>query len=83
MLTRADLMAALRLIRSGGTADDRIERLAAAGIGLLVLIAAIVIAMVLPARPKTGSDPGSTHQGAGNGNATPETWHRAVPPSRQ
>ena len=93
MLTRADLTAALRLVRSDGTtgqmADERIERIAAAGIGLLVLVGAVVIAMILPAQPKTGSnpktgsDPGSAQQGAENGNATPETRHRAVPPSRQ
>ncbi len=96
MLTRADFTAALRLIRSDGSdgtagqiADERIERIAAAGIGLVVLIGAVVIAMILPAHPKsgsdpkTGSDPGSAQQGAGNGNATPETRHRAVPPSRQ
>ena len=97
MLTRADLTAALQLVRSGGVAgqaadqraDERIERITAAGIGLLVLIAAVIIAMILPAHPKTGSDPktgsapGSPQPGAGNGNATPETRHRAVAPSRQ
>ena len=93
MLTRADLTAALQLIQSKGAsdqqADERIERIAAAGIGLLVLIGAVAIAMILPAHPKTGSDPitgsdpGSAQQGSGKGNATPETRHRAVAPSRQ
>jgi hypothetical protein len=77
MLTWADLMAAARLIRSGGAADppadQRTERLAAATIGLLVLVGAIAVATVLPPYPGHDTGPGNT----------PETRHRAVPASRQ
>ena len=45
---RFDLAAAVRLVRFGGEASPRAERLAAAGIGLLVLAGAVGTYLVLP-----------------------------------
>lgn len=45
---RSDLVAAIRLIQGGGSGSSRVERLAAAGIGLLVLTGALVTYVVLP-----------------------------------
>jgi hypothetical protein len=53
---RSDLVAAIRLIRAGGSASSRVERLAAAGIGLLVLTGAVVTYVVLPG-PATAPNP--------------------------
>jgi hypothetical protein len=53
---RSDLAAAIRLVRSGGEATARVELLAAAGIGLLVLAGALATYVVLP-RPAAPSPP--------------------------
>jgi hypothetical protein len=59
---RSDLAAAIRLVRSGGEATLRVELLAAAGIGLLVLVGAVATWVVLP-RPAAPSPPPTTAPG--------------------
>jgi hypothetical protein len=56
---RVDLAAAIRLVRSGGTATPRVELLAAAGIGLIVLVGALATYVVLP-RPAAPSPAATT-----------------------
>lgn len=59
---RFEFAAAIRLVRFGGEASPRAERLAAAGIGLLVLAGAVTTYVVLP-RPADPSPPAATAPG--------------------